>query len=116
VEKQLAKATAANAESSAVLRKDTAEISALNPKFSFLRSGDETHARSITKAVSYRILGSATTGAIAYFVSKRNINIALLAGASDFVLKIALYFVHDQIWTHIPWGYKNHGDNGKNRQ
>jgi adenylylsulfate kinase len=63
----------------------------------------ETRARSIAKAVSYRILGSATTGLIVFVLTGKG---ALSVGASflDVVLKIAAYFLHERIWNHIDYG------------
>jgi len=63
----------------------------------------ESHARSIAKAVSYRLLGSATTGVIVY-VTTGNGTISLGAGAADMVLKIGLYFLHERIWDRIGFG------------
>ena len=63
----------------------------------------ETRARSIAKAVSYRILGSAVTGLIVYILTGKP---TLSVGASvlDVVLKIGAYFVHERIWNHISYG------------
>jgi uncharacterized membrane protein len=63
----------------------------------------ETHARSIAKAVSYRILGSAITAFI-FFALTGKATLSLGAGALDVVLKIGAYFVHERIWTHISFG------------
>ncbi len=63
----------------------------------------ETQARSIAKAVSYRILGSATTGLIVFVLTGKA---TLSVGASilDVVLKIFAYFIHERIWNHINYG------------
>jgi adenylylsulfate kinase len=63
----------------------------------------ETQARSIAKAVSYRILGSATTGLIVFILTGKG---GLSVGASilDVVLKIGAYFIHERIWNHISYG------------
>jgi len=63
----------------------------------------ETRARSIAKAVSYRVLGSAVTGLIVYILTGKP---TLSVGASvlDVVLKIGAYFVHERIWNHISYG------------
>lgn len=63
----------------------------------------ESHYRSIVKAVSYRILGSATTAGI-FFVLTGKGSLSLGAGALDMVLKIGVYFVHERIWNHINFG------------
>jgi len=63
----------------------------------------ETQARSIAKAVSYRVLGSATTGLIVFILTGKG---GLSVGASflDVVLKIGAYFIHERIWNHISYG------------
>ena len=63
----------------------------------------ESHSRSIAKAISYRILGSSTTGIIVYVVTGK---LALSAGVgvADIVVKIGAYFIHERIWDHINYG------------
>ena len=63
----------------------------------------ESHVRSIAKAISYRLLGSAVTGLI-FFALTRKPTLSLGAGALDVVLKIGAYFVHERIWAHINFG------------
>ena len=63
----------------------------------------ESHYRSIVKAVSYRILGSATT-ALIFFILTGKLTLSVEAGALDMVLKIGVYFVHERIWNHIQFG------------
>jgi adenylylsulfate kinase len=63
----------------------------------------ETHARSIVKAFSYRLLGSSLTGLILFVVTGKG-TISVIGGLADMVLKIAAYFVHERIWNHIDFG------------
>ena len=63
----------------------------------------ETHTRSLAKAVSYRILGSASTALIFYVLTGRPA-LSLGAGALDMVAKIGLYFLHERLWNHINFG------------
>lgn len=63
----------------------------------------ETQARSIAKAVSYRILGSATTGLIVFVLTGKG-GLSLGAGVLDVILKIGAYFLHERIWNHIAYG------------
>jgi uncharacterized membrane protein len=63
----------------------------------------ETTARSLAKAVSYRVMGSTGT-ALVVFVLSGNMKISLGVGALDMVLKIALYFVHERLWNYISYG------------
>lgn len=63
----------------------------------------ESNARSLAKAVSYRVLGSTGTTLVVLALSG-NLKISLGAGALDMLLKIALYFLHERIWNYIPYG------------
>jgi uncharacterized membrane protein len=63
----------------------------------------ESHTRSLAKAISYRILGSLCTAGI-FLVLTGQLSLSLGAGALDMVVKLALYFVHERIWNHIPFG------------
>lgn len=63
----------------------------------------DSHARSIAKAFTYRILGSISTGGLAYIFTGNAKSSAGLALA-DLVVKIGLYFVHERIWNYVPYG------------
>jgi len=68
----------------------------------------ETNARSIAKAISYRLLGSIST-ALIVFVFSGNAKISVGIGALDVVTKLALYYLHERVWNHVPFG---RGDRG----
>lgn len=63
----------------------------------------ETTARSIVKAISYRILGSLCTAGIVAVLTG-NLKLSAGAGALDVVVKLAAYFAHERIWNSIPFG------------
>ena len=63
----------------------------------------ESNSRSIAKAISYRVLGSASTALIFYLLS-HNAKLAVGAGVLDSVVKIGVYFIHERIWNHIDFG------------
>jgi adenylylsulfate kinase len=63
----------------------------------------ESKARSIVKAVSYRVLGSIATAGIFYALN-HNLSLSLIGGAMDAVVKIGVYFVHERIWDNIDYG------------
>ena len=63
----------------------------------------ESHARSIAKAVTYRVFGSASTALIVFFFTK-SAGASLGAGIADSVIKIGLYFVHERAWDYIGFG------------
>lgn len=63
----------------------------------------DTPSRSIAKAFSYRVLGSATTGLIVFVLTGKG-GLSIGASALDVVLKIGAYFIHERIWNHINYG------------
>lgn len=63
----------------------------------------ETNARSIAKAITYRVLGSSSTAAIVFFFSHK-LSLSLGVGVLDSVVKIAMYFVHERVWNYIDFG------------
>ena len=63
----------------------------------------ESNTRSLAKAFSYRLLGSAVTAIVVLiFTGKPAMSAGV--GALDMILKIALYFLHERIWNHISFG------------
>ncbi len=63
----------------------------------------DSHARSLAKAVSYRVFGSLSTAALVYLFTGST-KASLVSGAADSVVKIVLYFLHERVWTYIPFG------------
>jgi adenylylsulfate kinase len=63
----------------------------------------ESNARSIAKAVSYRVLGSTSTALIAFAVTHKPAASAGI-GAADANIKIGLYFIHERLWNYLPFG------------
>ncbi|MBM3735934.1 MAG: DUF2061 domain-containing protein [Acidobacteria bacterium] len=63
----------------------------------------ESRRRSLAKAFSYRLLGSLSTGLLVYLVTG-DPKVSLGAGVLDSLVKIALYFLHERLWQHIPYG------------
>lgn len=64
----------------------------------------DSHARSLAKAFSYRVLGSLSTAGLVFFFTGGNVKASLSAGAADSVVKIVLYFAHERLWNHIQYG------------
>ena len=63
----------------------------------------DSNARSIAKAISYRLLGSMCTALIVLYFSG-DLKVSAGAGALDMVAKIGLYFLHERVWNHVPYG------------
>jgi len=63
----------------------------------------DTHARSVAKAVSWRILGTFATSAIV-FVFTGSWKVSLFVGALEFVSKIGLFWMHERVWDRLAYG------------
>jgi uncharacterized membrane protein len=63
----------------------------------------ESNARSIAKALTYRVLGSLSTGGLV-FLYTGSWTASAGASAADAVVKIVLYFLHERLWNYIPYG------------
>ena len=74
--------------------------------------GQETHPRSILKAISWRTLGTLDTFAISWFMTGK-IEIAGLIAALEVITKVAWYYLHERVWAAIAWGRRWHGQSEK---
>ncbi len=63
----------------------------------------ESHLRSVLKGLSWRVLATTTTVAIAYFVTGM-VSLALEIGAIEVVAKIVAYYAHERAWQLVPRG------------
>jgi uncharacterized membrane protein len=63
----------------------------------------EKHYRSFVKAVSWRLTGSLDTMVIAFLITGR-IKWALSISSIELFTKVFLYYVHERVWTKIPFG------------
>lgn len=63
----------------------------------------ETHARSLAKAVSWRATGSLDTFVVA-FVITGNSKVAGSVAITEILTKILIYYVHERLWALVPWG------------
>ena len=63
----------------------------------------ETHARSLAKAVSWRLTGSLDTFVVA-FVITRTLKIAASVALTEVMTKILIYYFHERAWALVPWG------------
>jgi adenylylsulfate kinase len=63
----------------------------------------ETHARSVLKAVSWRVLGTIATSTLV-FIFTRRFALSLAVGAMEFVSKIGLFWLHERAWDRVRVG------------
>ena len=62
----------------------------------------DSRIRSIVKALTWRVIATSTTMALAY-VATGDLKIAGAIGAADVVIKLFFYYVHERAWGHIAW-------------
>jgi len=63
----------------------------------------ESHARSVVKTVSWRVLATLTT-AVLVFAFTGQLAIAALVGGVEALAKMVLYFVHERAWDKLTFG------------
>lgn len=63
----------------------------------------ESRLRSVLKAVTYRVVGTLTTGLLAYAVT-RDLRFSLTIGALEPLVKMAIYYLHERVWQQVPRG------------
>jgi sulfate adenylyltransferase large subunit len=66
-------------------------------------SASESSLRSLFKAVTWRLCGSLDTTLLA-FVFTGNIRLSAAIGGTEIMTKIALYYVHERLWTRVGFG------------
>jgi len=62
-----------------------------------------THARSLVKGISWRVVGTMDTIFISYLITGHSLK-AFKIGGFEVFSKIALYYIHERIWGRIKWG------------
>ncbi len=65
-------------------------------------SRSEHPIRSFTKALSWRILGTADTMLISWFVTGK-LTVAISIGSIEVITKMVLYYGHERLWNTIKW-------------
>ena len=63
----------------------------------------ESHVRTIVKALSWRLLATTVTFAVAWFVTGR-FTLAAEIGVADALIKIAVYYFHERAWIRVKFG------------
>ena len=68
-----------------------------------LNSVREARWRSIVKALTWRVIATSTTMALAY-IATRDLEIVAAIGAADVVIKLFFYYVHERAWGRVSVG------------
>lgn len=65
----------------------------------------ETHARSIVKAVVYRIIIVLSIFIITFYTTKRLADAASITGITA-ITGTVIYYLYERVWARITWGRK----------
>jgi len=63
----------------------------------------ESHRRSLTKAVTWRVTGTIDTFIVSWLLTGEP-KVALSIAGIEFFTKIFLYYSHERVWNKISWG------------
>lgn len=64
-----------------------------------------TKQRSALKAITWRIVGTADTFILSWFITKEPVTAGAIASA-EVLTKTILYYFHERGWNKIQWGRK----------
>ena len=65
----------------------------------------ETHARSVIKTITWRVLATLTT-ALLVFIFTGDLTIAIEVGGLEAIAKLIFYYLHERGWSYVKWGIK----------
>jgi uncharacterized membrane protein len=68
-----------------------------------MHESKELHRRSIVKAITWRMLATATTMTLIYLFTG-DVLLTLGIGSVEIVAKIIIYYIHERAWGRIKWG------------
>jgi uncharacterized membrane protein len=71
----------------------------------------ESPKRSIVKALSFRTLATLTTFTLVYIFTGK-VEVAMAVGGIEVVAKLALYYLHERLWSSVEWGMRGPEDAG----
>ena len=60
----------------------------------------DSRVRSLAKALTWRITATLTTACIAFVVTGE-IGVAMMIGATEFVIKFFIYYGHERAWNLV---------------
>jgi uncharacterized membrane protein len=70
----------------------------------FIRMSD-SHVRSVSKAISWRIIGTIDTFVITLVITG-NFVVAGSIASVESISKIILYYLHERVWSNVALGRK----------
>ena len=74
---------------------------------------EDSHPRSIAKAVSWRITGSVDTFLLS-FLFTGSVKLAGSIAIAEMGTKMLLYYLHERAWSAIRWNQRGQSADGQN--
>lgn len=71
-----------------------------------IRLAPSSRWRSLTKSITWRLVGSLDTFILSWIVTHR-LRYAVSIASVEALTKIGLYFVHERVWRRVAWGRLN---------
>lgn len=68
-----------------------------------MKHSKEKHSRSIAKAISWRVIATATTMVVVYIFTG-NFLLTLGIGSLEATAKMLFYYMHERAWNEVSWG------------
>ena len=63
----------------------------------------DTHARSLVKAGSWRVVATMTTTGLVFLVT-RELTVSIAIGGLELISKLGLYWLHERLWNRLRFG------------
>ena len=63
----------------------------------------ESHIRTITKTLSWRIVATLITFSVAWLVTGK-LTFAVEIGVADTLIKLGAYYFHERLWIRVKFG------------
>ena len=73
---------------------------------------EDSHPRSIAKAVSWRITGSVDTFVLS-FIFTGSLKLAGSIAIAEMATKMVLYYLHERAWSAIRWNQSGQSAGGQ---
>ena len=68
------------------------------------KTKSDSHARSLLKGITWRVLATTTTILIAFIITG-DASSAFTIGGIEFFGKLLLYYLHERVWEYVPRGF-----------
>ena len=66
----------------------------------------DTHARTICKSLTWRLLAALITTGVSWLVTGQ-LTLALTVGGLDALIKVGVYYLHERAWERVKLGRRH---------